>query len=94
MGKQCAETIQKAATFLTHWRAPFVSFVSYAVILGFGSIGLIMMTSSLVFEFFTNKSALSFLSLLTGSGFVVIGTLLLVWKLNQALGMLKQTKNA
>jgi len=92
LGKQCGESIQKTATFITRWRAPFVSFLSYIIILGLGTTGLFMMASSLMLEFFTHKSALSFLSLLTGSGFVVIGTLLLVWKLNQGLGVLKQAK--
>jgi len=84
--------VSKTSHFISRWSGPFVSFLSYGIILGLGLTGIGLMTVSAMIGLFFDSGSASGFGFLTGGVFLAVGCTMILWKLSRALGLLYQIR--
>lgn len=86
------EFVSQASTFVSRWSGPFVSLLSYSLILGLGITGIGLMTISALIGLFLDSGSSSGFGFLTGGLLLTAGCCMILWKLTKALGLLYQIR--
>jgi len=92
VNNQQAELLSQTSHFISRWSGPFVSFLSYGIILGLGLTGIGLMTVSAMIGLFFDSGRASGFGFLTGGVFLAVGCTMILWKLTRALGLLYQIR--
>lgn len=91
MKKQTNEKrIRKINEIITKWGAPFVSLISYGLILGLAFLGIGLMGLSVMTGLFFDAGLLSGFAFLTGGLVFIAGGTITLWKMNRGLEVLCQ----
>jgi len=85
--------VSKTTDFITRWSGPFVSFLSYGLILGLATTGLGIMAISAVIGLFFDSTTHSGFGFLTGGVFLAVGCTMILWKMTHALKGMNDQKN-
>ena len=83
--------VSRTSTLISRYSGPFVSLLSYGLILGLGITGISLMIISAMIGLFFDASSSGF-GFLTGGIFLTTGCPLILWKLTRALGLLYQIR--
>lgn len=86
------EILSHTSHFISRWSGPFISFLSYGLILGLGITGIGLMIISAMIGLFFDAGSSSGFGFLTGGLFLAVGCGMILWKLTRALGLLYQIR--
>ncbi|NWK55441.1 hypothetical protein HW115_07450 [Verrucomicrobiaceae bacterium N1E253] len=92
VNEQHVKLVQKTSNFISRWSGPFVSLISYSLILGLGLAGIGLMTISALVGLFIDSGSSSGFGFLTGGILLTAGCCLILWKLTRALTLLYQIR--
>jgi len=87
------DLVGKTTDLITRWSGPFISFLSYGLILGLATTGLGLMAISAIIGLFFDSTTHSGFGFLTGGVFLTVGCTMILWKMTHALKGLNQQKN-
>lgn len=85
--------VSKTSDFIAKWRGPFVSLLSYGLILTLTTTGLGLMAISAMIGLFFDSTTHSGFGFLTGGVFLAVGCTMILWKMTHALEGLNDQKN-
>ena len=85
--------VSKTSDFITRWRAPFVSLLSYGLILGLAATGMTLMGISAIIGLFFDTTTHSGFGFLTGGVFLAVSCTMTLWKMTHTLKILNDQKN-
>ena len=84
--------VSQTSTLISRYSGPFVSLLSYGLILALGITGISLMIISAMIGLFFDAGSSSGFGFLTGGVFLTTGCTLILWKLTRALGLLYQIR--
>ena len=87
-----AKQLKNTTLFVSRWSGPFVSVLSYSLILGIGITGVAIMIISAMVGLFIDAGSSSGFGFLTGGIFLALGCSMILWELTRALGLLYQIR--
>lgn len=82
----------QTSRFISRWGGPFLSMISYGIILGLGLTGIGLMIISAMISMFFDAGSSSGFTFLTGGIFLTAGCSMILWKLTRALRLLYQMR--
>lgn len=86
--------ISQTSALLSRWSGPFVSLLSYGLILGLALTGISLMMISAMIGLFFNSELSSGFGFLTGGILLATGCGMILWKLTRALSLLYQIRQS